>query len=104
MRVLVTGGSGVLGRAAIPRLAGAGHEALAPRRVHLDLFDPPAVRRAVSAAEAVMYLAMRVPPPAFRTRDSSRRPAGVRGCKHGTLAASADLRLLAITEPIGDGV
>ncbi|HTT38948.1 MAG TPA: NAD-dependent epimerase/dehydratase family protein [Burkholderiales bacterium] len=104
MRVLVTGGSGVLGRATIPRLAEAGHEVLAPRRAHLDLFDPPAIRRAVSAVEAVMHLATRIPPPASRTRDSSRQPAGVRGCKHGTLAASVGLRLLAITEPIGDGV
>jgi len=66
MRVLVTGGSGVLGRVAIPRLAGAGHEVLAPRREHLDLFDPEAIRRAVSSVDGVMHLATRIPPPTLR--------------------------------------
>ena len=39
MRILVTGGSGVLGRALLPLLAGAGHDVRAPARTALDLFD-----------------------------------------------------------------
>ena len=61
MRVFVTGGTGVLGRAAIPRLLEEGHEVRAPGRVELDLFDPVAVAGAVRAADAVLHLATRIP-------------------------------------------
>jgi nucleoside-diphosphate-sugar epimerase len=63
MRVLVTGGSGVLGRASIPLLREAGHEVEAPGRTELDLFDPAAVAAAVADKEAIMHLATRIPPP-----------------------------------------
>ena len=43
MRVLVTGGTGVLGRAFRPPAAAAGHDARAPGRAGLDLPDPAAV-------------------------------------------------------------
>jgi 2-alkyl-3-oxoalkanoate reductase len=57
MRVFATGGTGVLGRTALPRLRERGHEVAAPGRAELDLFDPAAVARAVDGAEAVFHLA-----------------------------------------------
>jgi nucleoside-diphosphate-sugar epimerase len=63
VRVLVTGGSGVLGRAAVPRLRAAGHDVIAPARTELDLFDPAAAEAALVAADAVLHLATRIPPP-----------------------------------------
>jgi nucleoside-diphosphate-sugar epimerase len=63
MRVLVTGGSGVLGRASIPLLREARHEVEAPGRTELDLFDPGAVAAAVADKDAIVHLATRIPPP-----------------------------------------
>jgi nucleoside-diphosphate-sugar epimerase len=63
MRVLVTGGSGVLGSASIPLLREAGHTVDAPGRTELDLFDPEAVAAAVADEDAVLHLATRIPPP-----------------------------------------
>ena len=63
MRVLVTGGSGVLGSAAIPLLREAGHEVESPDRAELDLFDPGAVAAAVTDTDAIVHLATRIPPP-----------------------------------------
>jgi nucleoside-diphosphate-sugar epimerase len=62
MRVLVTGGSGVLGRALVPRLEATGHEVRAPRRDEVDLFDAAAVGQAVADAEVIYHLATRIPP------------------------------------------
>ena len=61
MRVFVTGGTGVLGRAVLPRLAAAGHSAVAPGSRELDLFDPDAVAGALAGAGAIMHLATRIP-------------------------------------------
>jgi nucleoside-diphosphate-sugar epimerase len=63
MRMLVTGGSGVLGRASIPLLRDAGHSVDAPGRTALDLFDPEAVAVAVADKDAIVHLATRIPPP-----------------------------------------
>jgi nucleoside-diphosphate-sugar epimerase len=63
MHVLVTGGSGVLGRASIPLLRDAGHDVDAPSRTELDLFDPEAVAAAARDADAIVHLATRIPPP-----------------------------------------
>ena len=82
MRVFVTGGSGVLGGAAIPLLRDAGHEVEAPGMTELDLFDPGAVAAAVSDTDAIVHLATRIPPPerladreAWRDNDRLRAEA-----------------------------
>ena len=62
MRLLVTGGTGVLGRAFLPMVAAAGHRTIAPTRDELDLFDPDAVTRAMRGVEAVVHLATRILP------------------------------------------
>jgi uncharacterized protein YbjT (DUF2867 family) len=59
MRLLVTGGTGALGRALLPLAREAGHEVAAPGRTELDLFDPAAVADAVRDADAVLHLATR---------------------------------------------
>ena len=59
MRVLVTGGTGVLGRAFGPLAEAAGHDVRAAGRAGLDLFDPLAVAAAVRGADAVLHLATR---------------------------------------------
>jgi nucleoside-diphosphate-sugar epimerase len=64
--VFVTGGSGVLGRAMIPRLIALGRDVRAPTRSELDLIDPKAVSMAVDGASAIVHLATRIPPPARR--------------------------------------
>jgi uncharacterized protein YbjT (DUF2867 family) len=60
VRLLVTGGTGVLGRALRPLAEAAGHEVAMPRREELDLFDPSAVDDAVRDADGVLHLATRI--------------------------------------------
>ena len=75
--MLVTGGTGVLGRAAVPRLLAAGHEvvvetrsdanaaavdAMGARPRPVDLFDAASVRAAVDGCDAIAHLATNVPP------------------------------------------
>jgi len=60
MRLLVTGGTGVLGRALRPVAEDAGHELAMPGREDLDLFDPAAVAAAVRDADGVVHLATRI--------------------------------------------
>lgn len=62
MKLLITGGTGVLGRASIPILQARGHEIYARGRGELDLFDPAAVRAAAEGMDTVMHLATRIPP------------------------------------------
>jgi nucleoside-diphosphate-sugar epimerase len=62
VRLLVTGGSGVLGQATIPFIRAQGHEIDAPPPEQLDLFDPGAVARAVDGAAGILHLATRIPP------------------------------------------
>jgi nucleoside-diphosphate-sugar epimerase len=62
VQLLVTGGIGVLGRAAIPLLRAQRHEVEAPLPADLDLFDSVAVAHAVHGAAAIMHLATRIPP------------------------------------------
>jgi nucleoside-diphosphate-sugar epimerase len=60
LRLLVTGGTGVLGRALQPLAEDAGHELSMPGREELDLFDPSAVAEAVRDVDAVLHLATRI--------------------------------------------
>lgn len=60
MRLFVTGGTGVLGRALVPLALAAGHDLVVPRHAGLNLFDPGAVHDAVDGADAVLHLATRV--------------------------------------------
>ncbi len=62
MRLLVTGGIGVLGRATVPLLHEQGHEVDAPLPTELDLFDPIAVAHAVDGVAGILHLATRIPP------------------------------------------
>jgi nucleoside-diphosphate-sugar epimerase len=62
MRVLVTGGSGVLGRAFAPVAVSAGHRLQMPTHADLDLFDPAAVADATRGIDAVLHLATRIQP------------------------------------------
>jgi nucleoside-diphosphate-sugar epimerase len=60
MRLLVTGGTGVLGRALRPLAEAEGHEMAMPAHEELDLFDPAAVADAVRDADGVLHLATRI--------------------------------------------
>jgi nucleoside-diphosphate-sugar epimerase len=82
MRLLVTGGTGVLGRALRPHAEAAGYEFAMPRREELDLFDPSAVADAVRAVDGVLHLATRIrsleqlsDPDAWRENDRLRADA-----------------------------
>jgi nucleoside-diphosphate-sugar epimerase len=82
MRLLVTGGSGVLGRALRPLAEDAGHEFAMPAHEELDLFDPTAVADAVRGVDGVVHLATRVrsleqisDPDAWRENDRLRADA-----------------------------
>jgi nucleoside-diphosphate-sugar epimerase len=62
VRLLVTGGTGVLGRAFLPVAEAEGHRASAPGRAELDLFDPAAVAGQLRGVDAVLHLATRIQP------------------------------------------
>src|SRR5262245_49334373 len=76
MKVFVAGATGVLGRAAIPRLVAAGHEVRGAARtpekaeqlraqgaepVTVDLFDSASVRAAVDGCQGVVHMATSIP-------------------------------------------
>jgi nucleoside-diphosphate-sugar epimerase len=60
MRLLITGGTGVLGRALRPLAQAAGHELAMPEHEELDLFDPAAVADAMRGVDGIMHLATRI--------------------------------------------
>jgi nucleoside-diphosphate-sugar epimerase len=60
MQLLVTGGTGVLGRALQPVAEAAGHELAMPGHEELDLFDSSAVAEAVRNVDGVVHLATRI--------------------------------------------
>ena len=77
MNIFFTGATGVIGRATIPGLIGAGHDVTAVARhpgdhewlrrcgarpVEVDLFDPTAVIAAVDRHEVVVHMATSIPP------------------------------------------
>ena len=82
MRLLVTGGTGVLGRALRPLAEAAGHEFAMPGHEELDLFDPSAVADAMRDVDGVLHLATRIrsleqisDPDAWRENDRLRADA-----------------------------
>jgi nucleoside-diphosphate-sugar epimerase len=82
LRMLVTGGTGVLGRALQPIAEAAGHELAMPGRAELDLFDPLAVAAAVRDVDGVLHRATRIrspervsDPDAWRENDRLRTDA-----------------------------
>jgi nucleoside-diphosphate-sugar epimerase len=82
MRLLITGGTGVLGRALRSHAEEAGHELAMPGRDELDLFDPSAVADAVRDVDGVLHLATRIrsldqisDPEAWRENDRLRADA-----------------------------
>jgi len=62
MRLLVTGASGVLGRALAPVAEASGHRLEMPSHAELDLFDPAAVACAARGVDAILHLATRIQP------------------------------------------
>ena len=60
MRLLITGGTGVLGRALRPLAEAAGHDLAMPKHLELDLFDPAAVSDAARDVDGVLHLATRI--------------------------------------------
>ena len=81
-RLLITGGTGVLGRALRPLAEAPGHQLVMPRREDLDLFDPSAVADTVRDVDGVLHLATRIrsleqltDPDAWRENDRLRADA-----------------------------
>ena len=86
MKILVTGATGVLGRAVLPRLVAAGHEvaglarsrqndeiirSLGAEPLRADLSDPRSLAAAMAGRDAVLHLATAIPP----TGEARRREA-----------------------------
>ena len=62
MRLLITGGTGVLSRALRPLAEDAGHDLGMPGHEELDLFDAAAVGEAMRDMDGVLHLATRIRP------------------------------------------
>jgi nucleoside-diphosphate-sugar epimerase len=86
MNIFLTGGTGVLGRATLRSLAGAGHSVRASVRsedradlvrslggepAFVDLFDGDALTRATKDSDAILHLATSIPPMAKMARRSA---------------------------------
>ncbi|MEL6206414.1 MAG: NAD(P)H-binding protein, partial [Pseudomonadota bacterium] len=86
MKIFVTGATGVLGRAVVPRLVAEGSQVLGLARsqqncrkiremgaepVEACLFDPDAMAQALQGADALLHLATHLP----RAKDLMRRDA-----------------------------
>jgi nucleoside-diphosphate-sugar epimerase len=109
MRVFLTGGTGVIGTPAVPRLIAAGHEVRAVARgedkaaqlraagaepVAVDLFEAAAVKDAVAGAEAIVHIATNVP-----TMSKMARPKGWE--MHNRLRTEATRNLVDAAEANG---
>ncbi len=94
MRILVTGGTGVLGRAFRPLAVAAGHDVRAPGHAELDLFDLAAVAAAVRDTDAVLHLATRI-----QALDTMQRPEAWR--ENDRLRAEASAILVDAAVPAG---
>ena len=82
MRLLITGGTGVLGCAVRPLAEDAGHELAMPGHQDLDLFNPAEVADAMRDVDGVLHLATRIrtldqvsDPDAWRENDRLRADA-----------------------------
>jgi nucleoside-diphosphate-sugar epimerase len=82
MRLLITGGTGVLGCALKPLAEAEGYKLTMPGHEELDLFDPTAVAHAVRGVDGVLHLATRIrsldqisDPEAWRENDRLRAAA-----------------------------
>jgi nucleoside-diphosphate-sugar epimerase len=82
MRLLITGGTGVLGRALQPLAKDAGHDLTMPGHGELDLFDVDAVGKAARDVDGIVHLATRIrsldqisDPAAWRENDRLRTEA-----------------------------
>jgi nucleoside-diphosphate-sugar epimerase len=60
--LLVTGGTGAIGRTFVPLARRSGFAVHAPGRADLDLFDPTAVSAAVAGVDVIVHLATRIRP------------------------------------------
>ena len=105
MRIFITGATGVVGRRVVPRLVAAGHQVTAVARsaekrealaragatpIHVDLFDPAAVRRAAAGHDAVVNLATSIPPSSRAFRPGAwRENSLLRGVASGHLVDAA---------------
>jgi nucleoside-diphosphate-sugar epimerase len=105
MRILLSGATGVVGRRLVPLLLAEGHKVTALSRPGAsapawpagvsaavgDLFDPPALARAVAGHDAVVNLATHMPKTAFRMlfRRAWRANDRIRREGAGNLAAAA---------------
>ncbi|MFB9904813.1 NAD-dependent epimerase/dehydratase family protein [Allokutzneria oryzae] len=119
MRVLVLGGTGVIGRVAVPTLLAQGHDvrvlarnaqrcdavrALGAEPVVGDLFDPEAMATALRGQEAVLNLATRVPTGSRVTRPSAwREHDRVRGAG-STVLVDAALRTGTVRTLVQEGI
>jgi nucleoside-diphosphate-sugar epimerase len=97
MRLLVTGGTGVLGCALRPFAEAAGDEFAMPGHEELDLFDPSAVADAVRGVDGILHLATRIrsldqlsDPDAWRENDRLRADAS-RILVDAAIAAGAEV-------------
>lgn len=88
MKIMFTGATGVLGRAALPQLIGAGHEVSAVVRpnsdsewleqlgaqpLEVDLFDRQGVTRSVAGNDTVIHFATSIPPLALMSKREAWR-------------------------------
>ncbi len=86
MKILFTGATGVLGRAAVPLLVADGHDVIAisrspeeavwleetgARPEPIDLFDPSAIDRGVAGVDTVVHFATAIPPMSKMTKRRS---------------------------------
>lgn len=86
MKILFTGATGVLGRAAVPLLVADGHDVIAVSRSPedavwleetgarpepIDLFDSSAIDRAVAGVDTVVHFATAIPPMSKMTKRRS---------------------------------
>lgn len=125
MRCFVAGGTGVLGRRAVPAMVAGGHEvtvvARSPERdqlvrgmgatpVRVDLFDPDALRSAARGHDAVVNLATHIPPltraarkGAWDENDRLRREASANLADAARVAGASRFVQESITFPYADG-